>query len=575
MNDPERYEEFKRKSAEQTRRYKQKIKNDPVRLQQYRDKAAEKMKRYRLKRAMEQKIKAALPKLVANKSKIEKPKPKVAATLNRALEKVEQVFEAALPKDKARRDYIKQMFLEKCLAEVTTEIEKDKKKVKKKTKKFVETECAVNPQKDQQPLEQDELEIKEEEEYIYYENVDDAYCRCCFKIFTSPSKRNEISQQFLVAVRETFHMAMTFKQGGSKWICSKCLDTVMQFKSFRKEITAKQAQFSILLNKGEYEDLMQIQKISENFVEEENLKLRPLRPTPAVIKRIRPMRQQTNQDHSIGQQISEDNSIGQEEFIIKEEPDSIFVAELEQIQESENQINIKEIFNPEGSSDIHVLPKISYIRKRCKDCQRFFQDLLGHRIKQHGHKQIFSCSACDFKADTRPKVTDHIRIKHVNYKEKKTCEICGKLVRFLDDHILNVHRRVKNFLCDLCDFSAYGRDQFRFHFLNCHLPKNVKCPKCEFTTINNERLKNHTKNMHGEQVPIESELNTNYMGYWQCPYEECKKILKKKPNLDTHIKRVHQGENKFKCDDPNCTKLFYARNEMLRHYLRIHGKYSG
>lgn len=552
MSDPERFEEYKIKSKEHNLKYKQKIKNDPVKLQKFREKATERMKAYRLKKAIEQKIQMALPKIVANKNKsgIQNATPKQASSLNRAFEKVEQVFEAALPKEKSRRDHIKQMFLEKCLADVTKEIENDKKKMnnKKTTKKFLETECVTAPQNNSEhPVELDELKIKEEDECIYYETIDDAYCRCCFKIFTLPSERTEIDQNFLKAVREIFQMGLTFKQG-SRWICERCLETVMKFKNFKKEITFKQSHFSILLNRGDHEDLMEIHKVSEKYVENENL--RPAQTPKPSLKKA-PVRQ--------------------EDVIIKEESNSIFVAELDQIQEADHQVDIHEILNLKNS-EIHVLPKISYIRKRCSICKRSFQDLLGHKIKQHGHKQVFSCSACDFNADTRPKVTSHIQFKHSNYRKKKTCEICGKLVIFLDDHIQNVHHGVKNYFCDLCGFSSYGKNLLHSHILNCHLPKSVKCSQCDFTTINNIRLKSHIMNMHKIQSSVESDFSQSCAGYWQCPYEECKKILKKKRNLEDHIKRIHLGESNFKCNDPKCKKLFYTRREMLFHFSRVHGK---
>jgi uncharacterized Zn-finger protein len=137
------------------------------------------------------------------------------------------------------------------------------------------------------------------------------------------------------------------------------------------------------------------------------------------------------------------------------------------------------------------------------------------------------------------------------------------LVRFLEDHIESVHKKVKNYLCDLCGHACYKQKAIELHILNCHLPKNVKCPQCDFTTITKERLNLHIKNIHEE--PSGSSKK------YQCPVEHCKKILKKKSTYDSHLQRVHhREENKVKCDHPECTKLFYSQKEMGHHFERVH-----
>jgi KRAB domain-containing zinc finger protein len=254
--------------------------------------------------------------------------------------------------------------------------------------------------------------------------------------------------------------------------------------------------------------------------------------------------------------------------MIKEEPNpsSIFVSELPVVQKPER-LKIKEILKPEIFNEVCVLPKISYERKRCNTCKKYFTDLLDHQIKEHGHKQIFSCGACDFKADTRSKVSDHVWFTHTNAKEKKACEYCGKLVRFLEDHIENIHKGVKNYLCDLCGHACYKQKAIELHILNCHLPKNVKCPQCDFTTITKERLNLHIKNIHEE--PTGSKKN------FQCRVENCKKILKSKSYYDGHMMRIHNrcNEKKFKCSDPQCSRTFFTNTELQKHFNRIHGKF--
>lgn len=205
-------------------------------------------------------------------------------------------------------------------------------------------------------------------------------------------------------------------------------------------------------------------------------------------------------------------------------------------------------------------------KKMCIECNKSFTDIIAHRVKFHELEHLFECENCEFKTYDLKEFKFH---KKMNHKPKKykddaaICPYCALSVKSsLDDHIANIHKKEKNFFCDLCSFAAYRKTSIEYHILHNHCTvKSFNCSLCNFSTVTKQRLKVHIGNIH--EIAHET---------FPCKYAECEKTFTKKCNLDYHVKRCHEGEHRFPCEHPGCDKVFYTRQERKTHFGNQHGK---
>ena len=113
-----------------------------------------------------------------------------------------------------------------------------------------------------------------------------------------------------------------------------------------------------------------------------------------------------------------------------------------------------------------------------------------------------------------------------------SCDFCsyqGKNQSTTDHHIKAVHEKVKRYHCDLCDYGAYFRQNFRAHQKNKHgstvkeNPKNrnrklisktnskkkgkvtrFNCALCDFGTLYKQNLDRHINIKHSTNADTES-----------------------------------------------------------------------
>jgi hypothetical protein len=132
-----------------------------------------------------------------------------------------------------------------------------------------------------------------------------------------------------------------------------------------------------------------------------------------------------------------------------------------------------------------------------------------------------------------------------------SCDLCayqGRNQSTTDHHIKAVHEKVKRYHCDLCDYGAYFRQNFRTHQENRHgatVKENAKstkkkiskknrkkkgkyeCQRCSYITQINQKLKDHISAVH-EKVTrfncVQCDFGTFY-----------------KQNLDRHINIKHSN----------------------------------
>lgn len=103
----------------------------------------------------------------------------------------------------------------------------------------------------------------------------------------------------------------------------------------------------------------------------------------------------------------------------------------------------------------------------------------------HVRIKDFHCDLCDYSAYTRFDIVRHVRNIHtkVGYpSEERICPDCGKTVKGnnqLTLHIRKKHLNIKKFQCDLCTLSFYGKYELRSHLIHAHIPKKFKeCHPC-------------------------------------------------------------------------------------------------
>jgi len=134
------------------------------------------------------------------------------------------------------------------------------------------------------------------------------------------------------------------------------------------------------------------------------------------------------------------------------------------------------------------------------------------------------------------------------------CDLCsyqGRNQSTTEHHIKAVHEKVKRYHCDLCDYGAYFRQNFRAHQKNKHgsteeeNPKTGKrklfsktnskrkgkyeCQRCSYTTQINQKLKDHINAVHEKVTRFDCTLCDFGTFY--------------KHNLDRHINIKHSNNS--------------------------------
>lgn len=108
----------------------------------------------------------------------------------------------------------------------------------------------------------------------------------------------------------------------------------------------------------------------------------------------------------------------------------------------------------------------------------------------------------------------------------QNCPICGEFKTNLRKHIESVHKKLKNFFCDLCGLGLYSKPLFLNH-IRVHFPGRVKCLKCDFVTRTERQLRKHVANKHG----IAQQKQISCL--------ECGKKYKTTRHLGGHVLKKH------------------------------------
>ena len=162
--------------------------------------------------------------------------------------------------------------------------------------------------------------------------------------------------------------------------------------------------------------------------------------------------------------------------------------------------------------------------EQCEICGGAFLNLKQHMKSVHSER-AFKCDLCDYTCTIKGYLTqhrkghflsyqecpiclikvkslrEHIRRRHAKEKiARLPCDQCDKTFASsngLKTHIENIHKQIKNFLCDLCNYKTYTISNLRIHVSKMHTRESLEriCPVCH---IKSNVIEKHLKTYHFE-----------------------------------------------------------------------------
>uniref|UniRef100_A0A336MQC0 CSON003984 protein n=1 Tax=Culicoides sonorensis TaxID=179676 RepID=A0A336MQC0_CULSO len=173
----------------------------------------------------------------------------------------------------------------------------------------------------------------------------------------------------------------------------------------------------------------------------------------------------------------------------------------------------------------------------CSVCNKVFFKL--NSFKRHQKTHIIQKYTCDICKKTYGKLDRlKLHIKSIHLRETTKCKICDKKISLSEiwKHMRRVHKREKNYFCDLCHYNCEYPKKLRVHISAVHLnepiEKNFACDTCKKSFLTSPELIIHIKSVHLKE---------------QAKCSICDKMLSLSW-LPSHIKYVHMKEKKYSCD---------------------------
>ena len=175
------------------------------------------------------------------------------------------------------------------------------------------------------------------------------------------------------------------------------------------------------------------------------------------------------------------------------------------------------------------------------------------------------CTQCDYKTGRERYLKEHIMCKHDNIKPfvctYEGCKFASASGSSLKKHIDNVHLKIKDNLCDQCDFTAFSKNLLRLHVASKHgstKPFICSYVDCDYATVYPGAIRNHTNRVHLKLKPL------------LCERENCTYATDSKSQLLTHISAVHDKTLAFFCEYSDCEYRSNFKSNMKLHVNKVH-----
>jgi len=173
-------------------------------------------------------------------------------------------------------------------------------------------------------------------------------------------------------------------------------------------------------------------------------------------------------------------------------------------------------------------------------------------ITSDSETHIFYCNLCNYSAQNRREVEDHIYVFHKGNIYK--CDQCQKAFKFrhvMAEHIKNKHSDVM-YQCNRCDKLYKRKSHLKEHIEAVHDKIKHSCSLCKYESGRKDYLAQHIQSVHGGDPFTCSECD------YKCEFKE---------QLSNHQKRYHGGIIN-KCDI--CDMSFKDRFELSHHKKSLH-----
>lgn len=133
----------------------------------------------------------------------------------------------------------------------------------------------------------------------------------------------------------------------------------------------------------------------------------------------------------------------------------------------------------------------------CPYCGKSYKYLPFHIYKVHSGREI-KCDMCDYTTSLLCYMTKHKKQVHEGFTT--TCEDCGKIVKQLSHHKQRgcpARRKAERLQCPHCDKTFALRDGLTRHIRVIHMNKKDKaCPQCDYRTSEGFNLRIHIARVH-------------------------------------------------------------------------------
>lgn len=197
-------------------------------------------------------------------------------------------------------------------------------------------------------------------------------------------------------------------------------------------------------------------------------------------------------------------------------------------------MHVKKTFQTKGALNSHTRyahslgPKKPRESEMCPHCGKTYKYLAFHIYKSHSDRS-FKCSACDYTSPLKCYVKSHFNNVHVG--KSVACDLCGKIVKNIEEHKLRgcpLRKKFTKFSCDKCSKTFSLRNGLNRHIKNIHMNlKDRTCPHCDYRTSEGFNLRIHILRVHEGK-------------HFKTTCQFCGKNVN---SLDWHIKTYHVEEH--------------------------------